>query len=117
MKAKQDNADWNLAKGFDQSAAVSEPVSKEAVPDWQNVDLHLSVNGQTKQQANTKMMLVGVPQMLAHISQFLVLNEGDLIFTGTPAGVGPIVKGDKLEATMTNGNESEPISSLKINVQ
>ena len=62
-------------------------------------------------------MLVGVPQMIAHISQFLVLNEGDLIFTGTPAGVGPIQKGDKIEAQLHNSGESDALCNLKINVQ
>ena len=55
--------------------------------------------------------------MIAHISQFLVLNEGDLIFTGTPAGVGPIQKGDKIEAQLHNSGESDPLCNLKINVQ
>lgn len=90
---------WETAKGFDQSAAISEfiPLS-EAGGDIQNIDFHLDVNGQCRQHGNTRDMLFTVDEIIAYVSQFFTLKIGDYIYTGTPVGVGPVAIGDRLQA-------------------
>lgn len=103
---------WEKAKAFDGSAPVSTkflPVSH--FDDIQNIDFSLQVNGEIRQQGNTKDMLFGINQIIAYVSQFVTLKIGDLIFTGTPAGVGPVKIGDTLECFI----EDTPM--LKFNVK
>jgi len=90
---------WEIAKGFDQSAAISEfiPLS-EAGGDIKNIDFHLDVNGETRQSGNTRDMLFSVDEIIAYASKFFTLKIGDLIYTGTPVGVGPVHEGDRLQA-------------------
>ncbi len=98
-KYKAKGLPWTLAKGFDYSAPVSEFVSlKDLNKDIQNIDFTLLKNGELVQNGNTSYMLHTVDEIIAYISQFITLKTGDLIFTGTPKGVGTIQKGDILEA-------------------
>ena len=88
---------WELAKGFDGSAPISatfRPVAEFA--DLANINFHLEVNGQTRQQGNSGLMLHPFAKILSFVSQYITLKQGDLIFTGTPAGVGPVHIGDQL---------------------
>lgn len=96
--AKQKGLPWTLAKGFDFSAPVGKflPVSK--FPELNNIDFRLDKNGVTVQKGNSGLMINDFSSIIHHISQFMTLRTGDLIFTGTPAGVGPIEIGDRLEA-------------------
>ncbi|MDE6446611.1 MAG: fumarylacetoacetate hydrolase family protein [Alistipes sp.] len=93
---------WERAKAFDRSAALS----PEFVPladlggDVQNLRFELSVNGQVRQQGSTAEMLFTVDRIIAAVSQYTTLRMGDLIFTGTPAGVGPVAPGDCLRASL-----------------
>ena len=98
--AKSKGKPWSIAKGFDTSAPISEivPVGPDHVAD--KMDFKLLVNGQQKQVGNTGSMIFTIPFMISYISKFFTLNEGDLIFTGTPEGVGPIVAGDVIEAEL-----------------
>jgi len=103
---------WEKAKAFDGSAPVSPkflPVSQ--FEDIQNINFSLRVNGEVRQQGNTKDMLFGINQIIAYVSQFVTLKIGDLIFTGTPAGVGPVKMGDTLECFI------EDTTMLKFNVK
>lgn len=88
---------WEIAKGFDCSAAVGNFV--QLGPDTQidNLDFELQLNRQTVQSSNTRNMLFHVDKVIAYVSQFFTVNIGDLLFTGTPAGVGPVNAGDVLE--------------------
>jgi len=90
---------WEISKGFDQAAAISEfiPLS-EAGGDINNVDFHLDVNNETRQKGNTADMLFSVDEIIAYVSQFFTLKMGDLIYTGTPVGVGQVHEGDRLQA-------------------
>lgn len=88
---------WDLAKGFDGSACIGEWTDKNEFLDIQGINFHLDVNGQTVQRACTCDMLHKVDQIIAYISQFYTLKTGDLLFTGTPAGVGPVCIDDHLE--------------------
>lgn len=96
-KAKAKGLPWTLAKGFNGSAPVSEFVPLEQFEDLQDIKFRLDVNGETKQQGNSKMMLNTFDDIIAYISRFITLKKGDIIFTGTPEGVGPVQIGDRLE--------------------
>ncbi len=96
-KAKSKGLPWTLAKGFNGSAPVSEFLPITDFPDLKNINFKLLVNGQEKQVGNTSMMLNSFDNMLAYMSRFITLKKGDIIFTGTPSGVGPVKIGDRLE--------------------
>ena len=87
---------WDLSKGFDGSAAIGEWVPLAELPKVQDLRFRLDVNGQTAQQGHTAQMTFGVDRLVSFISQFFTLKTGDLIFTGTPAGVGPVHIDDHL---------------------
>lgn len=114
---KKSGGDWCLAKGTNQFTAVSEYVHKSAVEDPANIDVQLTINGETRQSSNTKMMIFDIPTMIADISKYQELREGDLIFTGTPEGVGAVKDGDHLVCTIRNGGDSIDLATLNINVK
>lgn len=93
LKAK--GLPWDLAKGFNGSAPVSEFIKKEQF-DLKNLNFDLSVNGELRQQGNTSLMIYSFDYLIAFVSQYFTLKTGDLIFTGTPAGVAPVKAGDRL---------------------
>lgn len=97
-KAKAKGLPWALAKGFNGSAPISNFVNKETFPDLKNINFSLSIDGQTKQKGNTSHMLFTFEEIISYISKFIMLKKGDIIFTGTPKGVGPIAIGNVLEA-------------------
>jgi len=88
---------WGVAKGFDTACPVSEFIPKEKIPNPQNIDLWLKVNGVERQKGNTKDMIFTVPNLISWVSQYFTLEPGDLLLTGTPAGVGPVKAGDKID--------------------
>ena len=87
---------WELAKGFDGAAPLGNFMSIEGV-DLSNIDFSLKKNGKLVQQGNTAQMIFSFDKIVSFISQYFTLKVGDLIYTGTPAGVGPVAIGDKLE--------------------
>ena len=87
---------WELCKGFDGSAAIGDWVDKELLRDIQMLHFHLDINGKTVQQGMSGDMLFKVDEIISYISQFFTLKTGDLLYTGTPAGVGPVNIGDHL---------------------
>ncbi|MBI4930744.1 MAG: fumarylacetoacetate hydrolase family protein [Bacteroidetes bacterium] len=89
---------WEKAKGFDGSAPVGRFISKEKLSPLNNLNFHLTINGKTVQKGNTSDLLFPFDKIISFISQFITLKIGDLIFTGTPVGVGAVNIGDKLEA-------------------
>lgn len=97
-KAKAKGLPWTLAKGFNGSAPVSEFQDKSRFNDIKNLSFSLHVDGEVKQEGNTSMMLFEFEEIISYISKFIMLKKGDIIFTGTPKGVGPITIGNKLEA-------------------
>jgi acylpyruvate hydrolase len=99
QKAKEKGLPWDIAKGFNGSAPVSDkflPVGSFA--DLRNINFSLNINGELKQQGNTSLMLFGFDYIISYLSKFFTLRTGDLIYTGTPKGVGPVKIGDKLSA-------------------
>ena len=83
-----------MAKMFDTSLPVSPFIPLQSVPDPHNVALWCKVNGETRQMGNTKDMIFNLPTLISFISQYFTLEEGDMILTGTPSGVGPVKQGD-----------------------
>ena len=88
---------WELSKGFDGSAAIGEWVPVEKFRDVQAIHFHHDINGNTVQEGCTSDMLYKVDELIAYISQFFTLKTGDILYTGTPAGVGPVKIDDHLE--------------------
>jgi 2-keto-4-pentenoate hydratase/2-oxohepta-3-ene-1,7-dioic acid hydratase in catechol pathway len=87
---------WDLCKGFDGAAAIGEWIPKEKFLDIQALHFHLDINGKTVQEGCTSDMLFGVDRLISFISQFFTLKTGDMLYTGTPAGVGPVKIDDHL---------------------
>ncbi len=97
---------WESAKGFDHSAALSPAFLPLAAcgGDIQNLHFELRVNGELRQRGDTAQMLFTVDRLIAAVSRYMTLRTGDLLYTGTPAGVGPVQPGDNLQASL-EGNE------------
>ena len=93
---------WELCKGFDNSAAIGDWVPVERLADVNNVNFHLDIDGKTVQTGNTSDMLFKIDQIIAYVSQFCTLKIGDLLFTGTPVGVGPVAIDNHLEGYLEN---------------
>lgn len=87
---------WEIAKAFNGSAPIGEFKSVAELGDLKNIDFHLKINGELKQIGNTSLMLFDFATIISYVSQFFTLKKGDLIYTGTPAGVGPVQIGDEL---------------------
>tara|TARA_B110000444_G_scaffold177517_1_gene166162 strand:- start:442 stop:1128 length:687 start_codon:yes stop_codon:yes gene_type:complete len=98
--AKKRGWPWDVAKGFDQSAPISAIVPITEIGEVSDGHISLSVNGAVKQQGDLSQMIWSVSEIMTELSKFYQLMPGDLIFTGTPAGVGPLVKGDLVEANI-----------------
>ena len=94
---KQKGLPWELAKAFDHSAPISNFVAKNEFPNLYNIDFSLKKNQQIVQQGNTKNILFSFESIITFVSRYITLRKGDLIFTGTPEGVGPVSIGDHLE--------------------
>ena len=97
QRLRAEGKPWDLCKGFDGSAAVGEWVDISKLRDIQAVHFHLDINGKTVQEGCTSDMLYKVDELIAYISQYFTLKTGDLLYTGTPAGVGPVNIDDHLE--------------------
>jgi len=107
---KKKGLPWEIAKGFDTACPLSSFVEASRVSDPQNLQIRLTVNGKIRQDGNTSMMIHRIPAIISHMSGNFTLEPGDIILTGTPAGVSRIVSGDKLAA------EIPGVASLRVSV-
>ena len=104
QKCKENGLPWEIAKSFDKSA----PLSARFIPieniggDINNINFELKINGETRQKSNSKDMINDIDTIIEYVSKFVTLKIGDLIFTGTPSGVGQVKIGDRLEAYIEN---------------
>ena len=103
-KCKEKGLPWEIAKAFDNSAPISSKWINISEVNLSNLNFQFFQNGELKQNGFTKDMIFNIDQLISYVSRFITLKTGDLLYTGTPAGVGQIHIGDKLEATM-NGNK------------
>ena len=101
-EAKQKGHPWSIAKGFDTFAPLGELIPATEVGDPQQLTLQLKVNNVIQQNATTQDMIFPVAHLISFCSQIFTLEPGDLLYTGTPEGVGPVAKGDRLEASCTH---------------
>jgi 2-keto-4-pentenoate hydratase/2-oxohepta-3-ene-1,7-dioic acid hydratase in catechol pathway len=89
---------WELSKGFDGSGPVGEFIPVKEFESLRNINFHLNINGELRQKGNSNEMIFSFEKIISYVSEFITLKNGDLIFTGTPPGVGKVKTGDKLEA-------------------
>ena len=97
-KCKAEGLPWLLSKGFDHSSPIGKFLKKSSFPDMKNIGFRMEKNGEVVQRSTSGEMIFTFDQIIAYVSRFITLKMGDLIFTGTPAGVGPVQIGDRLEA-------------------
>lgn len=100
QEAKKRSHPWTVAKGFDTFAPISNFIPADAIDDPQNIGLKLHVNGEVRQNGNTRDMIFPVAELVAYLSTIFTLTPGDLIFTGTPSGVSPVKQGDQIKAIL-----------------
>ncbi|MGB0932905.1 MAG: fumarylacetoacetate hydrolase family protein [Lishizhenia sp.] len=110
LECKQKGLPWEIAKSFEHSAPLGEKWINKKDLTLENLNFQLTKNKAVVQKGNTKDMLFSIDQIIAYISKFMTLKIGDLIFTGTPAGVGPVSIGDRLEGFI----EEQKILDLRI---
>ena len=107
-EAKKKGLPWDISKGFDTFLPMSNIINKAAIPDPHKIELYLTVNGKVQQNDSTELMLFRIPRILGDISKVMTLEAGDIILTGTPKGVGPVVPGDVMRAGIrVDGKELE----------
>jgi len=94
---KEKGLPWEIAKGFDGSTVIGNFLSKDQFESVQNIEFSLEKNNQVVQKGNTKDMLFSIDEIISYVSQYFTLKIGDLIFTGTPAGVAKVLSGDQLK--------------------
>lgn len=111
QRAKEKGHPWSVAKGFDTFAPLGAFLPASAVADPQDLSIQLRVNGELRQDGHTGDMIFPVRHLIAHASSIFTLMPGDLLYTGTPEGVGPVTPGDTLEATVTG------IPALRVSVR
>lgn len=110
-KCKERGLPWEKAKAFDNAAPLGKMVKKEELGDLNNINFELTINRQSRQIGNSKDLIFNFDKVISYISKFVTLKQGDLIYTGTPEGVGQVKIGDKLEGFI-NGR-----SFLQLNIK
>lgn len=113
QKAKEKSHPWTIAKGFDTFAPISAFVKAEQMTNPADISFTLSVNKRLCQKGNTSQMLFPIPKLIAYLSTIFTLSPGDILFTGTPEGVGKIGPGDELTAVLGDGLTSLTVFARK----
>ncbi|KAL2919592.1 hypothetical protein HK105_200504 [Polyrhizophydium stewartii] len=115
-EAKKKGHPWTVAKGFDTFTPVGDFIPPSKIKDYNNLQLTLKVDGKVTQDGSTSEMIFRIPKLISFVSSVMRLEEGDVILTGTPEGVGPVVPGQIVEGTLADGTTKEPISSFRFPV-
>ena len=116
-EAKRKSIPWTAAKGFDTFLPLSKYIPKSAVPDPQDAELWLTVNGRDRQRDSTALMLFRIPRILSEISRVMKLEEGDVVLTGTPKGVGKVDVGDVMRAGVMVGGKEVEEARIEVGVE
>ena len=111
--AKEKQRPWDIGKDFEQSAVLGEIAPAAEIGHPSRGRIELRVNGETKQSGDLSSLIHGVAAVVAHLSQYYHLEPGDLIYTGTPAGVGPVKPGDRLEGSSSCRRDRVHVTGLK----
>lgn len=98
--SKKEGLPWTVSKGFDTSAPISDLIPSSEIPDPYALEIRCSVNGVERQRSSTGRMIFKLDRVIEYISSIFTLEEGDLIFTGTPEGVGAVIPGDVIRAEL-----------------
>lgn len=96
-RLKEKGYPWEISKAFDNAAVIGDFMPVAEIEDLRNIDFRLDVNGETVQNGNSKDMIFSIDAFIAYASRFFTFKIGDILFTGTPSGVGPVKAGDRLE--------------------
>ncbi len=110
LKARENGRPWDLGKDFEQSAVMTAIVPVEKTGIISNGKIELAVNGEPRQSSDLSLLIWSVPEIIAHLSKFYHLQAGDVIYTGTPEGVGAVVSGDKITGYI------EGLASIELNI-
>ncbi|KAF9962492.1 Acylpyruvase fahd1, mitochondrial [Mortierella alpina] len=105
QQAKEKGMPWSAAKGYDTFTPIGEFIPKDQIVDHDNVDLLLQVDGVTKQQGNTRDMIFSIPTLIENVSAIMTLQEGDVILSGTPKGVGRVLPGETITCELAVGGK------------
>lgn len=116
-EAKKKGLPWDISKGFDTFLPMSNIISKAAIADPHRIELYLTVNGKVRQNDSTELMLFRIPRLLADISKVMTLEPGDIVLTGTPKGVGPVVPGDVMRAGIRVDGEELEEAKIEVGVE
>lgn len=117
-KLKEKGHPWEKAKGFDGSAGISEFIPKANVIGPEGVEFFLTKNGKEVQRGHTKDLLFSFDRLIAEVSRYFKLHQGDLLYTGTPAGVGPVQIGDQLEGFILQEHpEKKPVQMMTCTIK
>jgi 2-keto-4-pentenoate hydratase/2-oxohepta-3-ene-1,7-dioic acid hydratase in catechol pathway len=111
---KAQNHPWELAKGFDGSAVIGEFVSLDVLPGLSNIEFYLEKNGERVQHGFSKDMLFSFQDIICFVSQYFKLQMGDYIYTGTPAGVGPVAIGDQLNGFLVTRDGAKEVLGCEV---
>ncbi len=109
--AREVGRPWDFGKNFEESAVLSPIIPRSEVGTIMDGAIELRVDGQTKQSSDLNMLIWDIREIIAHLSQFYHLQPGDLIYTGTPEGVGPVVSGNKIEGSI------EKLGSISLTIR
>ena len=101
-RLKAEGKPWEICKAFDNSAVIGNFLPVSDFTDIQNIPFHLDLNGNTVQKGNSKDMIFPINELIAYVSRFFTIKIGDILFTGTPVGVGKVTIGDKLEGYISD---------------
>ncbi|KAK3341195.1 hypothetical protein B0T25DRAFT_465088 [Lasiosphaeria hispida] len=116
-EAKRKGLPWDISKGFDTFLPLSKIIEKSAIPDPHNIELYLTVNDEVHQNDSTELMLFRIPRILGDISKVMTLEAGDIVLTGTPKGVGPVVPGDVMRAGIKIGGKELEEARIEVAVE
>lgn len=116
-EAKKKGLPWSIAKGFDTFLPISAIIPKAALPNPHDVELYLTVNNEARQSDSTNLMLFRIPRILSDISKVMTLEEGDIVLTGTPKGVGSVVPGDVMRAGIRVGGKEVEEAKIEVKVE
>lgn len=115
-EAKKKGLPWSIAKGFDTFLPISQVIPKDRIPNPHDIVVWLEVNGKPRQRDSTNLMLFDIPRMLSDISKVMALEDGDIIVTGTPKGVGPMEGGDLVTCGIEVDGKAVAEANIKIEV-
>jgi len=116
-EAKKKGLPWSIAKGFDTFLPISDIIPKSDIPDPHKVDIYLTVNNEHRQADSTELFLFQIPRLVSDISKVMTLEKGDIILTGTPKGVGPVVPGDIMRAGLKVAGKELDAAKIEVAVE